>query len=172
MALIVSGLDKSIHDRTAFDCGQSDLNAFIKTKAARHQIQRVSRTFVLTDETEPKHILGYYSLSNSQIARAQLGEAEMRTLPRHPIPAVLLARMAVDSRQQGKRYGQWLLMDAIKRSVLAGRQSGVYALLVDAKDEAAKRFYGRFGFVAVAGHPLTLYLPLETGLRALQAAQR
>lgn len=170
MALIVSNLDKTIHDRSDFDCGESKLNEFLKIRAARHQAQRISRTFVLTDDAKPKNILGYYTLSNSQIARAQISEAEARALPRYPIPAVLLARMAVDRRQQGKHYGQSLLMDAIKRSVLVGQQSGVYALLVDAKNQAAKRFYGRFGFAAIIGHPLTLYLPLETGLRALQAA--
>lgn len=172
MALIIGSLDKAIHDRSAFDCGESKLNEFLRIKAARHQVQRMSRTFVLTDDAEPRCILGYYTLSNSQIARAQLSEAEARVLPRHPIPAVLLARLAVDHRRQGKHYGQWLLMDAVKRSVLVGQQSGVYALLVDAKDQAAKRFYERFGFGAIAGHPLTLYLPLETGLRVLQAAGR
>lgn len=172
MALIVGSLDKAVHDRAAFDCGEPPLNEFLQTKAAKHQAQRVSRTFVLTDDVAPRRILGYYSLSNSQIAREQLTEAEAKTLPRHPVPAVMLARLAVDQEQQGKRYGQWLLMDAIKRCALVGQQSGVYALLVDAKNETAKRFYERFGFAAIGGHPMTLYLPLETGLKALQMAQR
>ena len=63
-------------------------------------------------------------------------------------------------------------MDAIKRCTLIGHQSGVYALLVDARNEAVKRFYDRFGFLPIAGRPMTLYLPLETGLKAVQAAQR
>lgn len=171
MALIVSGLDKAVHNRTAFDCGELPLNDFLKSKAAKHQAQRFSRTFVLTDSAEPRRILGYYSLSNSQIAREGLSEEEAKALPRHPVPAVMLARLAVDKAQQGRRYGQWLLMDAIKRCALVGQQSGVFALLVDAKNEAARRFYERFGFMPVAGHPLTLYLPLETGLKALLAAQ-
>lgn len=170
MALIVGSLDKALHDRAAFDCGEPALDDFLKTKAAQHQARRVSRTFVLTDSAEPRRVLGYYSLSNSQVAREQLGANEARTLPRHPIPAVMLARLAVDRSQRGKRHGQWLLMDAIKRCAVVGLQSGVYALLVDAKNEGAKRFYERFGFVAVAGRPMTLYLPLETALKALQAA--
>lgn len=172
MALTVGSLDKALHDRTTFDCGEPSLNDFLKTKAAKHQAQRVSRSFVLTDDAEPQRILGYYSLSNCQIAREDLSEQEAKTLPRHPVPAVMLARLAVEQSQQGKRYGQWLLMDAIKRCALVGQQSGVYALLVDAKNNAAKRFYERFSFVAIAGHPLTLYLPLETGLKALQSAQQ
>ncbi|MBV8062100.1 MAG: GNAT family N-acetyltransferase [Nevskia sp.] len=168
MALIIATLDKGVHDRTAFDCGEPALNDFLKTKAARHQALRASRTFVLADGAEPERILGFYSLSNCQIAREGLSAEQAKTLPRHPVPAVMLARLAVDRTQQGKHYGRWLLMDAIKRCALVGLQSGVYALLVDAKNEAAKHFYERFGFVAIAGHPMTLYLPLETGLGALQ----
>ena len=171
MALIVGSLDKAVHDRTAFSCGEPALDDFLKTKAAQHQLRRLSRTFVLTDTAEPRQVLGYYSLSNSQIAREQLSISEAKTLPRHPIPAVMLARLAVGQPQQGKRYGHWLLMDAIKRCALVGQQSGVYALLVDAKGEEVKRFYERFGFVAITGRPMSLYLPLETALKAVQSAQ-
>jgi GNAT superfamily N-acetyltransferase len=168
VALIIGSLDKAFHDRAAFDCGRPPLNDFLRTKAAKHQAQRISRTFVLTDSVQPKRILGYYSLSNCQIAREDLSEQEAKALPRHPIPAVLLARLAVDQAQQGRRYGLWLLMDAIKRCALVGQQSGVYALVVDAKDDEARHFYQRYGFVAIPGRPLTLYLPLATGLMALQ----
>lgn len=168
MALIVCSLDRAVHDRKAFNCGVPPLNDFLRTKAAKHQAQRVSRTFVLADAAAPQRILGFYSLSNCQIARDDLSDKEeMRALPRHPVPAVLLARLAVDRGQQGNRLGQWLLMDAIKRCALVGQQSGVYALVVDAKDDAAKRFYQRFGFIAITDRPMTLWLPLETGLKAL-----
>jgi GNAT superfamily N-acetyltransferase len=168
VALIVSSLDKAVHDRTAFDCGSPPLNDFLRTKAAKHQAQRVSRTFVLTDSAEPRRIFGYYSLSNCQIAREALSEQEAKALPRHPIPAVMLARLAIDQGQQGQRYGLWLLMDAIKRCALIGQQSGVYALVVDAKDEDAKRFYQRYGFAAIVDRPMTLYLSLATGLQSLR----
>lgn len=171
MALIICSLGRSVHDRRAFDCGKPPLNDFLRTKAARHEAQHVSRTFVLTDSTEPKRILGYYTLSNCQIARQDLSADEARALPRHPVPAVMLARLAVDQEQQGKRYGLWLLMDAIKRCALIGQQSGVYALVVDAKDDEAKHFYPRYGFIAIVSRPMVLYLPVATGLKAVQAAQ-
>jgi GNAT superfamily N-acetyltransferase len=168
VALIVAALDKAVHDRVAFDCGEPALNDFLKTKAVKHQTQRVSRTFVLVEDAQPRSILCFYTLSNSQIAREHLAEQEAKSLPLHPIPAVMLARLGVDRPQQGRHYGQRLLMDALKRCALVGQQSGVYALLVDAGDETVKRFYDRFGFVAIVGRPLTLYLPLETALKAMQ----
>lgn len=170
MALTISALDKALHDRAAFTCGESPLDEFLRSRAAKHQAQRVSRTFALTDSGEPRRILGYYTLSNAQIAREDLTDAEIKSLPRHPVPAVMLARLAVDQSQQGKRYGQWLLMDALKRCALIGEQSGVYALLVDAKNVGAKRFYERFGFVPIAANPMKLYLPLATALKALREA--
>jgi len=171
VALIVGSLDKAVHDRSAFDCGEPALNDFLRTKAAKHQSQRVSRTFVLADDTEPRRILGYYSLCNCHIGRKDLTEQEAKALPKHPIPAVMLARLAVDLARQGRHYGRLLLMDAIKRCVLVSLQSGVYALVVDGKNEAAKRFYERFGFREIPNRPMTLYLPLATGLKAVQAAQ-
>jgi GNAT superfamily N-acetyltransferase len=171
VALSVASLDEAAHDREAFHSGEPALDDYLRTKAAQHQARRVSRTFVLTDSSEPTRILGYYSLSNAQIARDEIDAADARALPMHPVPAVLLARLAVGRSQQGKKFGQWLLMDAIKRCALVGQQSGVYALLVDAKNGDAKRFYERFGFAAVGSSPMTLYLPLETALRSLPMAQ-
>lgn len=167
MALIVAALDKAVHDRAAFDCGETALNHYLATRAAKHQTQRISRSFVLCDEATPARILGYYTLSNCQIVRAELSPDEAKTLPRHPTPGVLLARLAVDRQAQGQRIGHWLLMDAIKRCALIGRHSGVYALVVDAKNHTAAAFYQRFGFRPISERPATLYLPLETALRAV-----
>lgn len=171
MALIVCALDKSVHDRAGFKCGNPDLDEFLRTKAAKHQSQRISRTFVLVSEADPRRILGYYSLSNCQIDRELLSDDVGNALPRHPIPAVLLGRLAVDMRERGKRFGTWLLMDALKRTVLVGQQSGVFAMVVDAADARARDFYVRHGFLSIIDRPMTLYLPLETGLRAMRAVQ-
>lgn len=169
MALIVCALDKAVHDRGAFRCGVSDLDEFLRTRAAKHQTQRISRTFVLVSDDCPSRILGYYTLSNCQIGRESLSDDVSRPLPRHPIPAVMLGRLAVATSEQGRHFGTWLLMDALKRTVLIGQQSGVFALVVDAADDRARDFYLRRGFVAITERPLTLYLPLETGLHALRS---
>lgn len=165
MALSIGILDKAVHDRVAFDCGEPSLNDFLATKAAKHQAQRVSRTFILTESSRPGEILGYYTLSNCQVARERLSEREAKKLPRYPVPAVLLARLAVARTAQGQRFGHWLLMDALKRCALVGAQSGVYALVVDAKNDAAKRFYERFGFREIKSAPMRLYLPLATAMK-------
>lgn len=167
MALIVSSLDKNTHDRQAFDCRESALNEFLHTKASKHQALGISRTFILSPETEPHKVLGFYSLSNCQIGRDRIAPDEARKLPKYPIPAILLARLGVDQSAQGQGYGELLLMDAIKRCALVSRHTGVYALVVDAKHEQAKRFYERFGFAQVQSNALTLYLPLATAIKAL-----
>ncbi len=170
MALIISSLDKKTHQRQEFDCGEPALNEFLHTRAAKHQELRVSRTFVLTQDSDPGKILGYYTLSNCQIARETISPRDARILPHHPIPAVLLARLGTHVHAQGQGLGELLLMDVIKRCALIGQQTGVYALVVDAKHERAKRFYEKYGFSPIETQHLTLYLPLNTALQALQSA--
>ncbi|HWK70766.1 MAG TPA: GNAT family N-acetyltransferase [Burkholderiaceae bacterium] len=168
MALIVESLNKSEHNRKAFDCGEAELNEFLQTKAAKHQTQRMSRTFVLIDDAAPADVIGYYTLSNCQIAREAVSANDARQLPLHPVPAILLGRLAVDRRAHGSGLGLLLLMDSIKRCVLVGQQTGVFALVVDAKHDKAKSFYIRYGFTVIEQHPLTLYLPLATALKTLR----
>ena len=88
--------------------------------------------------------------------------------PLHPVPCVMMARLAVNRANQGESLGKWMLMDAIKRTALISQQTGVHAILVDAKDAKAKQFYERFGFKEVAENPMRLYLPLATALNAFQ----
>ncbi len=160
-------LDKALHDRSAFDCGNEALNTYLRTQAAKHQRQRIARVFVLVEENEPSRIRGFYALSSSHIARTNLSESEARKLPRHPVPTVTLGRFAVDRACAHRGYGTMLLMNAIKRCALVGEQAGVYAIVVDAKDLRAKAFYERFGFRKIGGNRLKLYLPLTTALRAI-----
>ena len=168
MGLIVCSLDRSIHDRKAFDCGEPALNAFLQTQAATHQRQGFSRTFVLVDDGAASRILAFYSLTNCEIGRSSITEDDAKGLPLHPVPCVMMARLAVNRANQGESLGKWMLMDAIKRTALISQQTGVHAILVDAKDAKAKQFYERFGFKEVAENPMRLYLPLATALNAFQ----
>ena len=105
-------------------------------------------------------MLGYYSLSAAQIDVAQLAEKERRRLPRYPIPCFRMGRFAVRQELQGKGVGKVLLGCAVDRCLQARQEVAAYALIVDARDLAAKSFYEHFGFVAFEDNPLSLYLSM------------
>jgi GNAT superfamily N-acetyltransferase len=148
------------HDRTRFDCGVPELNSFLKATARQHGDKGISRTFVLSDQEKP--ILGYFTLTLCEVRMEHLPATYAKKYPQHGLPAVRLARLAVSRKYQRKGYGGLLLAEAIHRTVLIAEQAGLIGLFVDAKDERAHKFYERYGFVSLPGHPLQLFLPLET----------
>jgi GNAT superfamily N-acetyltransferase len=102
---------------------------------------------------------GYYTLSATAVKLGELPEKTSRKLPRYPlVPATLLGRLAVDRRHQGKGHGRFLLADALFRAVRSEIAS--YAVIVDAKDENARRFYLREGFLAFPDQPMKLFRPM------------
>jgi ribosomal protein S18 acetylase RimI-like enzyme len=110
-------------------------------------------------------IAGYYTLSAASFARQQLPEAVAKRLPHYPVPAAILGRLAVDLRYQGRGLGELMLADAIKRVLRASETLAVHAIVVDAKNDRAKAFYERYGFVAFVDAPDRLSLPLESVLK-------
>lgn len=159
--------DKGIHDRNAFDCGDAALNDYLKRQASQHLKRGVCTIYVLTSESLPERVLGFYTLSNSQIARADIDGRAARRLPRHPIPTITLGRMGVHQKEQGKGFGSILLVDAIKRCCLVSQEVGVYAIVVDAKNAKARAFYEHFGFTRLPQHPLRLILPMGTAVQLM-----
>ena len=149
------------HDRSAFACGQDPLDDFLKARAGQYARRDLARTYVAVrvDEVE---VLGYYSLAAGGIDLGQLPAALAKKLPRHPIPAILLARLAVDSTVQGQGLGGFILKDALIRCYRLADQIGIFAVVVDAIDEAAVSFYGRFGFTPLTGDPRRLCLPIDS----------
>lgn len=102
---------------------------------------------------------GYYTLSATAVKLADLPDQTARRLPRYPlVPATLLGRLAVDRRFQGKGYGRFLLADALYR--VARNEIASFAVIVDAKDEAARRFYERESFLPFADQPMKLFRPV------------
>lgn len=152
-------LDKS-HDRSGFDCGIQEPNAFLKATARQHEQKGISRTFVLTDGTPL--ILGFFTLSLCEVQSGQLPAPHARRYPLHSLPAVRLARLAVSRKTQGKGFGDRLLSEAIIRTALIADQAGVVGLFVDAKNDSAQRFYQHYGFMTIPEQPLKLFLPIET----------
>ena len=163
-ALTVEPLGKR-HDRTAFSCGLPELDRYLARQAGQDVRRRISRVFVCTTG-EADAILGFYTLSALSIDLSSLPEQFSRKLPRYPVPCALIGRLAVDRSAHGRGLGRMLLADAIKRTVVASQTVAMHALIVDAANEDARRFYEKFGFVPLTDDPMRLFLPL--GHAALQ----
>ncbi|WP_298272772.1 GNAT family N-acetyltransferase [Geobacter sp.] len=150
------------HDRAGFDCGVAELNAFLKSTARQHVKKGISRTFVLTDQESPAVIMGFFTLTLCEIEAESLPSSYARKYPKHGLPAVRLARLAVSLKHQRKGYGELLLAEAIHRTVLISEQAGIVGLFVDAKNEGARSFYEKFGFASLPSASLQLFLPMKT----------
>lgn len=155
-------LDKTF-SREGFDCGSSELNAFLYSKARQNQTANFNRTFVAIRSGDPtKRVLGYYCLSMGEVDLSALPLALQKKLPKHPVPIVRMGRLAVDNSTKGQGLGRLLLVDAMLRIQRAAESIGAYALFVDAKDETAKSFYKKFGFIELLDEPMSLFLPLAS----------
>lgn len=151
----------SFHDRHGFDCGVPDLNNFLSKLAGQYQKRNIAQTFVAVPAGQSR-VEGYYSLSSGAVECDELGEEQRRHLPRRlPIPVVLLGRLAVDSSVQGHGLGSDLLMDAMHRSLRLAKEIGIAAMVLNALDRKARRFYQQFGFVSLPRDHLHLYLSMK-----------
>ena len=153
----VEKLDRA-HSLAGFDCGSEPLNRFLQAFALTNQKSGSSVTYVaLAGAT----VAGYYSLVVGEAAFQDAPERLAKGLPRHPIPVMIIARLAVDLRFQGKGFGAGLLADAMRRTLAAADIAGIRGVVVHAKDARAAEFYARFGFAAFPKRPLTLYRLLK-----------
>lgn len=138
-----------------FDCGVAELNRYLQLFAWMNQQANASVTYVAMRED---FIAGYYSVAAASAQHAESPERLKKGLARHPIPVLLLARLAVDRRCQGLGLGAQLLRSAALLAVNLAKVAGLRALVVDAKDERARRFYERFNFQPFPENPLRLYV--------------
>lgn len=155
------------HERDQFACGKGPLDTFLRTLVSQYEKRRLGRTYVAIRSGE-KQVLGYYTLASSAVAFQSLPAQASKKLPRHPVPVILLARLAVDQSVQGQDLGAWLLEDALRRCLGLSGQLGAHAVEVEAIDEQARAFYEKYGFVALADAPHHLYLPVATIENELQ----
>jgi GNAT superfamily N-acetyltransferase len=160
MPISVEELNPKRHDRTGFDCGLEPLNRYLRALAVQHRAKGIATTFVLVDSDQPVTILGYYSLSAATLTFESLMEADRKSLPTYPIPAVRIGRLAASAAHRGRGLGELLLQNAIKRTLLARHTLGVYAVVVEAKDASAVAFYRKYGFRLCDAQTRQLYLPL------------
>ncbi|PWW04345.1 acetyltransferase (GNAT) family protein [Hoeflea marina] len=151
------------HPVDAFDCGQEPLNRFLKRYAFQNQQANASQTYVgLSDDD----VIGFYTLVVGEVAYDGAAERLTKGMARHPVPVMLLARLAVSLNWQGKGVGGGLLRDAILRTLQAADIAGIRALTVHAKDEDARSFYKRYGFIQSPTDRLHLFVLIKD-LRAL-----
>jgi len=159
---LVIGPLNSTHDRTGFQCGVEALDSYLKKQAKQDIKRHISRVFVATMPNNPKVVIGYYTLSTLSIELNQIPEKLARKLPKHPVPAALIGRLAVNNAAQGQGVGKMLLADAIKRTLAVSDQIAIYAMVVDAINDNAKRFYEQFGFKRLSDDRPRLFLPLKS----------
>lgn len=146
------------HDLADFDCGQPVLNDWLKQRALKNE-SRFSRTYVVC---EGKRVIGYFCISAGAIER-QAAPGKVRRNASDSIPVSVIGRLAVSKTHAGRGLGADLLADALRRIAVASQSIGIGAVLVQAKDEAAKRFYlGCAEFVEYPADSRTLFLPIET----------
>jgi GNAT superfamily N-acetyltransferase len=149
------------HDRANFSCGIEPLDSYLQKRASQDVAQHAAVCFVLTPDG--KTVAGYYTLSQYSVDLVKLPEEIAKKLPKYPeVPTTLLGRLAVSERFRGQKLGEFLLLDALYRCWQQGKQVASAAVIVDAKDEAAKRFYEHFEFIPLPDTPHRLFLPMRT----------
>ena len=151
------------HDRKAFSCGVPALDRYLHELATQDVRRRISNCFVAVDATAA--IAAYYTFAATSFPLADLPSEITKRLPRYAaLPAGLIGRLAVDRRYRGQRLGGALILDATRRA--ANADPSIFALVVDAKDDAAVAFYRHVGFQSFASRPMSLFLPIATALAA------
>jgi GNAT superfamily N-acetyltransferase len=146
------------HGVAGFDCGSEALNRFLARFALTSQQAGAAQTYVAVSE---QTVVGYYSLTVGEVAYDDAPSRLSKGLAHHPVPIMLLARLAVSVGWQGRGLGAGLLKDAMQRTLSAADIAGIRAFAVHAKDENARRFYEHFGFAPSPTDPLHLFLLIK-----------
>jgi GNAT superfamily N-acetyltransferase len=144
----------SSHDLSQFECGESSLDSWLKRRALQNEEAGASRTYVLRTGRE---IAGYYALATGAIAHVEATGKVRRNMP-DSVPVIILGRLAIASKFQGRGIGTALLRDAVLRIVQAAEIAGIRAILVHAISDQAKRFYEKRGFTPSPADPMTLMI--------------
>jgi GNAT superfamily N-acetyltransferase len=151
------------HDRLAFSCGVGALDGYLHHQAGQDMRRRIANCFVATPRGT-NSIAGFYTLSAASIPLADLPRDQAKRLPRYPVlPAALIGRLAIDRRQERQGLGSALLVDAFQRASRAA--PAIFAIIVDAKDDNAARFYRHFGFQPFVSREMSLFLPVATAAK-------
>jgi len=154
------------HQLGGFDCGNAELDRWLVDHALASQKADLARTYLALDGGA---VVGYVSLTTGSIRHEAAPKRFVRGMPRHPIPTILIARLAVDHRYQGRRLGSRLLAEALRVAVIVSDTAAARLLVVDAIDEQAAGFYRRWGFIDIPENPYRLFRKISEIRRWLQA---
>lgn len=155
----LEGLQRG-HPRRRIDCGQAEVNAWLRTKALQHQEKRLSATKVLLDAAGD--IAGFYTLATGQVDFGDLPAEFVRKLPRRALPVAVIAWLGVSQAHQRRRLGHHLFAQALRDCYEAGQTFAFVAVILDCIDDRAKAFYQQWDFTELPGHPYRLYLSSHT----------
>jgi predicted GNAT family N-acyltransferase len=147
--------------REDFDCGNPELNEYLKKYAKQNDEKGIAKTFVAILQPGTKNVLGYYSTSMAEIKRESLPANYTKKLPRYPLPAMRIGKLAVDKSMQGRGLGKELLMQCFRGAVRMSSEIGIFLVTVDAIDEQAKAFYLKYGFTTLEDNDLSLFIPMK-----------
>ena len=151
-----------------FSCGNKDLDKFFKKHAKDNDAAGYGKTFVLFDEEK---LVGFFTLCSAQIRSDSFPYSFEENCPKYPIPAIRIARLAVDAKMQKKGYGKELLKEAFYKNVNASQTIGIKIVVVDAK-ESSKSFYEKYGFIKLVDDRLTYCIHIQTIIDATNAHKK
>lgn len=153
------------HRLESFDCGKPALNEWLVRYARQAQSSGSAKTFIVSDG---ERVVGYFSLTIGQVDTLDAPERIRKGMGQHPIPVLILARLAVSVDEQGRGIGRGMLQDAIRRTLLISEQAGIRAMLSHPIDEEAARFYKRFGLISSPLREQQLLLLLKDARRLVK----
>lgn len=156
------------HERAAFDCGDADLNLYLQKYARQNHDSGGAKCFVAASAEAPTRILGFYTLSPASLEYRRTPALAKKGLARYDVPVFRLGRLAVDISAQGRGLGGALLLRAADRCIRVAQDVGGVALLIDAKNDRAARWYESYGALRLDDAPLSLVLPLAVAADALK----
>ena len=152
------------HDLSQFECGDAELDDWLRRRALQNEERGASRTYVVC---AGRRVVAYYALAAGAVAHVLAPGRVRRNMP-NPVPVMVIGRLAIDARFQGSGIGSALLRDAVLRTVQAAEIAGIRGILVHALSERAKRFYIKSGFVPSPVDPMTLMITLDEAALALR----
>ncbi len=159
MITVIERISKR-HAKQTFACGELELDRYLREFALQNDKKGYGVTYVAADSNE-LIVKGYYTLSTGNIQHDVLPADTAQKLPRYPVPSILLARLAVDDRLQGRGFGKTLLIHSMKQALKAGRYVGWHVMTVNALNKNAVHFYKYFGFRALLDDERHLFMPIK-----------